>query len=399
MLSGKTILVGVTGGIAAYKAAEIVSRLKKLHAEVHVVMTDGAVRFITPLALRTLAATSVHTDTFAEPKMWNVEHIALAQRPDLILVAPATANTLAKMAAGIADNLLTSVLLATDKPVFAAPAMNHVMYHHPATQANIAVLKERRVRFIGPVSGFQACGSEGDGRMSEPAEIVAQVREYFQPPSALNGKKVIVTAGGTQESIDPVRFITNRSSGRMGYAVAEAMRESGAEVCLISAPTHLQAPSGVELTPVVSAQEMYQAVLSRYDRADVLVKVAAVADYRPAQSADQKIKKTGDQLTIELIPNPDILAELGKRKRGQILVGFAAETERLIEHAMEKIRRKNLDMLVANDVTKPGAGFESLTNIVSFLYPDGQRKDLVQMSKIEIARILVREIAELIEKK
>ncbi|MDR3288440.1 MAG: bifunctional phosphopantothenoylcysteine decarboxylase/phosphopantothenate--cysteine ligase CoaBC [Peptococcaceae bacterium] len=399
MLSDKTILVGVTGGIAAYKAAEIISRLRKLNAEVQVVMTEAATRYITPLTLRTLAAAPVYWDLFGEPKTWNVEHIALAQRPDLILIAPATANTLAKMAAGIADNLLTSVLLATDKPILAAPAMNHHMYHHPATQANIALLKERSVQFIGPDSGYQACGTDGDGRMKEPAEIVAAVQAYFTGISELRGKKVLVTAGGTQEAIDPVRYLTNRSSGRMGYAIAQAMREAGAEVSLISAPTHRPVPAGVKLIAVTTAVEMYEEVLRGYADADVVVKAAAVADYRPDRIAAQKIKKTGENLQLDLIPNPDILLELGKRKTRQILVGFAAETEDLIAQAQAKIRRKNVDLLVANDVTQEGAGFESPTNIVSILYPDGRRKDIPRLSKIEIARILVREIAGILEEK
>ncbi len=396
MLEGKKILVGVSGGIAAYKAAELVSRLRKQGAEVHVVMTQAATEFITPLTLRTLANNPVHVEMFAEPKLWNVEHIALAQNADVIVIAPATANIIAKMAAGLADDLLSSVLLASPAPIFIAPAMNHGMYHHPATQANLQCLKGRGVNFIGPANGFQACGTDGDGRMSEPAEIVEALNRYFVSRSRLKGKKVIVTAGGTQEPLDPVRYLGNDSSGRMGYAIAQAFQEAGAHTLLVSAPTHLEVPAGVEQIEVRTALQMREAVLEHYAGADVVVKSAAVADYRPAHPKMQKIKKNGENLTLELIPNPDILAELGKEKTHQILVGFAAETENPIESGREKLKRKNADMLVVNDVTLPGAGFGSPTNIVTFLFPDGRRVDLPQLEKLEIGRQIVEEVENIL---
>jgi len=396
MLAGKRILVGVTGGIAAYKVAEVVSRLRKLDVEVNVAMTKSATEFIAPLTLRSLSANPVYVDLFEEPKLWNVEHIALAEHVDAVIVAPATANTLAKMAMGLADNFLLTVLLATRAPIFVAPAMNHAMYHHPATQENLTRLRERGIKIIGPVTGFQACGTEGVGRMSEAVEIVDSIAQFFSESDCLKGKKALVTAGGTQEPLDPVRFLGNQSSGRMGYAIAQAMQEAGAETILVSAPTDLATPHGVTRVSVQTALEMHDAVLANFSNLDVVVKAAAVADYRPAAQAVQKIKKDGTNHTIKLVPNPDILAELGLRKTSQVLVGFAAETENLLANAQEKMYRKNVNLLVANDVTKPGAGFGSPTNIVSFLFPDGRRIDFPQMSKLEVARNLVREIANLL---
>lgn len=396
MLAGKKILVGVTGGIAAYKAAEIVSRLRKLEFEVHVAMTKSATEFIAPLTLRSLSANPVHVDMFDEPKLWNVEHIALAEHVDAVIVAPATANILAKMATGLADDFLSTVLLATRAPIFVAPAMNQAMYHHLATQENLARLRERGIKIIGPGTGFQACGIQGEGRMSEAAEIVEMITQLFCQTDCLKGKKALVTAGGTQEPLDPVRYLGNRSSGRMGYAVAQALQEAGAETILVSAPTDLPAPNGVKHLSVQTALEMYDTVLENFPKMDIIVKAAAVADYRPAAQAEQKIKKDGTNRTIELVPNPDILAELGRRKTSQVLIGFAAETENLLTNAQEKMHRKNVNLLVANDVTKPGAGFGSPTNIVSFLFPDGKRIDFPQMSKLEVARNLVGEITNLL---
>ncbi|HEY8875448.1 MAG TPA: bifunctional phosphopantothenoylcysteine decarboxylase/phosphopantothenate--cysteine ligase CoaBC [Desulfosporosinus sp.] len=396
MLTEKKILVGVTGGIAAYKAAEVIRRLHKLRAQVHVAMTKSATEFITPLTLQSLSSNPVYLDLFDEPKLWNVEHIALAEHVDAVVVAPATANILAKMATGLADDFLSTVLLATRVPIFVAPAMNHAMYHHPATQVNLALLKERGVHVIGPDTGFQACGTDGDGRMSEPVEIVETLTRFFTGRDWLKGKKALVTAGGTQEPLDPVRYLGNRSSGRMGYAIAQALQEAGAETILVSAPTDLPTPHGVTRISVQTALEMYDAVLSHFPEMDVVVKAAAVADYRPSVEAKQKIKKTGTSRTVELVPNPDILAELGRNKTSQVLIGFAAETENLLANAQHKMQKKNVNLLVANDITKPGAGFGSPTNIVSFLFPDGRRIDLPQMSKLEVARHLVREIASLL---
>jgi phosphopantothenoylcysteine decarboxylase/phosphopantothenate--cysteine ligase len=338
----------------------------------------------------------VYLDLFDETKRWNVEHIALAEHVDAVVVAPATANILAKMATGLADDFLSTVLLATRAPIFVAPAMNHAMYHHPATQVNLALLKERGVHVIGPDTGFQACGTDGDGRMSEPVEIVESLARYFAGADWLIGKKALVTAGGTQEPLDPVRFLGNRSSGRMGYAIAQALQEAGAETILVSAPTDLPTPHGVTRISVQTALEMYEAVLAHFPEVDVVVKAAAVADYRPAVQAEQKIKKDGTNRTLELVPNPDILAELVRKKTSQILIGFAAETENLLANALHKMQKKNVDLLVANDITKPGAGFGSPTNIVSFLFPDGRKIDFPQLSKLEVARHLVREIGKLL---
>ncbi|MDP4126652.1 MAG: bifunctional phosphopantothenoylcysteine decarboxylase/phosphopantothenate--cysteine ligase CoaBC [Bacillota bacterium] len=396
MLAGKKVLVGITGGIAAYKTAEVVSRLRKLHAEVHVAMTKSATEFITPLTLRSLSANPVYVDLFDEPKLWNVEHIALAEHVDAVIVAPATANFLAKIAIGLADDFLSTVLLATRAPIFVAPAMNQAMYLHPATQNNLTCLRERGVKIIGPGTGFQACGTDGIGRMTEALEIVETLAQFLSSRKLLKGKKALVTAGGTQEPLDPVRYLGNRSSGRMGYAIAQALQEAGAETTLISAPTDLATPSGVNRVSVHTALEMFEAVLSRFPEVDVVIKAAAVADFRPAVQAEQKIKKNGSNRVLELVPNPDILAELGRRKTSQVLVGFAAETENLLANAEDKMRRKNVNLLVANDVTKQGAGFGSLTNIVSFLFPDGRKIDFPQMSKHEVAQHLIREIANLL---
>ncbi|NLI90713.1 MAG: bifunctional phosphopantothenoylcysteine decarboxylase/phosphopantothenate--cysteine ligase CoaBC [Peptococcaceae bacterium] len=393
MLKGKRILLGVSGGIAAYKSVEIVSRLRKQGAEVDVVMTKSATEFVSPLTFRSISARPVYTNMFEEPKSWNIEHISLAEQADLVIVAPATANILAKMALGIADDFLSTVLLAVRVPIYVAPAMNHAMYHHPATQRNLETLRERGISFIGPANGFQACGTEGDGRMCEPIEIVTELTRFFSEKQFLKGQKVLVTAGGTREPLDPVRYIGNFSSGKMGYAVARAFVEAGAAVTLVSAPADLPVPQGVKMIRVITAEDMYREVLSVYQEQDIVVKAAAVADYRPAVFAGQKIKKKGENLTLELTPNPDILLALGQKKEHQFLVGFAAETQHAVENGSEKLRKKNADMLVVNDVTAPGAGFGTDTNIVSFLFPDGSRKDLPQMNKIEVARELVKEIA------
>jgi phosphopantothenoylcysteine decarboxylase/phosphopantothenate--cysteine ligase len=395
MLSGKTILLGVTGGIAAYKSVEIVSRLRKSGAQVDIVMTKAAAEFVSPLTFRSLSLRPVYTEMFAEPKSWNVEHIALAEKADLALVAPATANIIAKMALGIADDFLSTVLLAVRKPIIVAPAMNHAMYHHPATQQNLETLQKRGVHVIGPARGFQACGTEGDGRMSEPGEIIAELEALLSTKRVMQGQKVLVTAGGTREPLDPVRYIGNFSSGKMGYAIAQAFAEAGAEVTLVSAPADLSVPAGVKIVKVLTAEDMYREVLQLFPDQDIVVKAAAVADYRPQVRQEQKIKKKGENLILELVPNPDILAALGEKKEHQFLVGFAAETENILHNGLEKMRKKKTNMLVVNDITKPGAGFGTETNIVSFLFDDGTRKDLPKMTKLDIARELVKEIAAL----
>ena len=392
MMKGKTVVLGVCGGIAAYKAVDVVSRLLKQHAEVHVIMTDSATQFVTPLTFREISGNPVHTTMWTEPKLWNVEHIALARRADLFVIAPATANMIGKLAHGIADDFLSTTFMATTAPVLVVPAMNTQMYLNPATQSNLALLKQRGIQIQAPATGLLACGTDGVGRLPEPVEIVARICENFQHAGSMQGLRVLVTAGGTREAIDPVRYIGNRSSGKMGYAIAEAAAARGAEVTLISGPVALPVPSGVKRIAVESARQMREAVLQAFPDTDIVIKAAAVADYRPETAEVQKIKKAANSLTLVLTKNPDILAELGQLKQSQFLVGFAAETQELVAHATEKLRKKNLDMLVANDVTVSGAGFEADTNIVKILTPDGAIEELPQMSKQELGRLILDRI-------
>ena len=388
MLQGKKILLGVTGGIAAYKAVEVVSRLRKAGAEVRVVMTREATEFVTELTFREISGNPVTVDMWAPVQHWNVAHISLAEWADAALVAPATANIMAKAALGIADDMLTTTLLATTVPVFFAPAMNSNMYAHPATQKNINILSERGVHIIPPGTGKLACGAEGPGRLAEPAEIVAALERFFAEGDRLAGVKVLVTAAGTIEPIDPVRYIGNRSSGRMGYALAEEAAARGAEVVLVSGPSALQPPTGLKkFISVETAAEMREAVLREAETSRIVIKAAAVADYRPKSVSEHKIKKNDEELSIILEKNPDILKELGQKKRpGQILVGFAAETQNLLQYAREKMEKKNLDFIVANDVTKPGAGFNTATNLVKIISRDGGIEDVPMMTKREIAK-------------
>lgn len=408
MIDGKNIVVGVSGGIAAYKAVELVSRLKKAGATVYVIMTKAATEFVTPLTFRELSGNPVAVDLWSEVKHWNVEHIALASAADLFVVAPATANIIGKVANGIADDMLSTTIMATKAPVIMAPAMNTNMYENPLVQQNIAKLTALGYSFIEPASGMLACGVEGQGRLPEPACIVDYIIDFMKKQFAgpanpvkkndLAGKKVIVTAGGTREPLDPVRYIGNRSSGKMGYALAEAAKTRGAQVTLISGPTKLKPPEDVAYVAVETAAEMRQAVLNEYQTADIVIKAAAVADYKPRQVALQKIKKAGDTLTLVLEKNPDILLELGQYKKQQILVGFAAETESLLEHAGDKLMRKNLDMIVANDVTQAGAGFNTDTNIVKLLYRDGRIEEIAQMTKRELADVIFDKIQQIVKK-
>ncbi|MDF2928070.1 bifunctional phosphopantothenoylcysteine decarboxylase/phosphopantothenate--cysteine ligase CoaBC [Anaerospora sp.] len=395
MLLGKNIVLGVTGGIAAYKAVEIVSRLKKAGASVHVIMTEGATKFVTPLTFRELSANPVAVKMWEEPKTWNVEHIALATLADLFLIAPATANIIGKIANGIADDMLSTTVMATKAPVILAPAMNTNMYLNPITQQNIAKLASLGYHFIEPGTGMLACGVEGPGRLAEPSTIVEYVENLTKQSCSLAGKKVLITAGGTREPLDPVRYIGNRSSGKMGYALAAAAAERGAAVLLVSGPTNLPAPQGVAVVNVESAQEMRNAVLAEYPDADIVIKAAAVADYRSVAQAEHKIKKNDETLTILLEKNPDILAELGRLKTKQILIGFAAETEQLVTYATEKLNRKNADMIVANNVMLPDAGFNTDTNIVKLLYRDGRIEDLPKMEKTKLAGIILDKICGL----
>lgn len=398
MLAGKNVVLGVTGGIAAYKAVEIVSRLKKLGAVVHVIMTPAAANFVTPLTFREISGNPVVTDMWAEPKQWNVEHIALASLADVFLIVPATANIIGKIAGGIADDMLTTTVMATRAPVVLAPAMNTNMYLNPIVQANIAKLAGLGYHVLEPASGMLACGWEGPGRLPEPAVIVDKVLSLLVPSGPFAGKKVLVTAGPTREPLDPVRYISNHSSGKMGYALAAAAAARGADVVLVSGPTELAPPPAVKVTKVETAAEMRAAVLAEFADTDVVIKAAAVADYRPRTAAAQKIKKNDAEATLELTRNTDILAELGAHKQGQLLVGFAAETEELFKHATAKLTKKNLDMIVANDVTQAGAGFGSDTNIVKLLYRDGRVVELPQMAKNELAGIILDKIADLFAK-
>jgi phosphopantothenoylcysteine decarboxylase/phosphopantothenate--cysteine ligase len=396
MLHGKNIVLGVTGGIAAYKAVEIVSRLKKAGAAVHVIMTEEATKFVTPLTFRELSTNPVAVQMWEEPKTWNIEHIALATLADLFLIAPATANIIGKIANGIADDMLSTTVMATKAPVVISPAMNTNMYLNPITQQNIAKLTALGYHFIEPATGMLACGVDGPGRLPEPASVVEYVENLFKSSCSLAGKKVLITAGGTREPLDPVRYIGNRSSGKMGYALAAAAAERGATVLLISGPTNLSAPRGTTLVKVESAEEMRNAVLAEYNDTDIVIKAAAVSDYRCAEQAEHKIKKNDEVLTIVLEKNPDILAELGRLKTKQVLVGFAAETEQLVTYATEKLNRKNADMIVANNVMLPGAGFNTDTNIVKLLFRDGRVEDLPKMEKSQLAGIILDKICELL---
>lgn len=394
MLTGKCVVVGVTGGIAAYKACEVVSRLKKLNADVRVIMTRNATEFVQPLTFQSLSHNPVSVDTFANIQTWEIEHIALAQRADLFIIAPATANIIGKLACGIADDMLSTTVMATRAPVLIAPAMNTAMLENPATQQNIRTLESRGMRMIAPGVGMLACGTSGAGRMSEPEQIVAAAVEALRPREDFAGLAVVVTAGPTAEPLDPVRFITNRSSGKMGYALAEAARARGADVTLISGPTALDAPAGVNVVRIRTTQELYDAVMA-HASADVVIQAAAPADYRAREVSPTKIKRTGETLTVELVPNPDIAAALGERKRaGQTLVGFAAETNDVVANAQGKLRRKSLDLIVANDVTRAGAGFDVDTNIITLIDAESTR-ELPLMTKREAADRILDRVLEL----
>lgn len=383
MLSGKCVVLGVTGGIAAYKAAEIVSRLKKRGANVRVVMTGNAREFIAPLTFETLSANPVYTDSFE--KAWEIRHISLAKSADLMLVAPATANIIGKLAHGIADDLLSTTLMAMPAPILFAPAMNAQMYRSAANQDNLRLLRSRGVRFIGPETGLLACGDDDIGRMSEPDTVVGEVIRLLCPRRDLEGRRVLVTAGPTREMIDPVRFLSNRSSGKMGYAIAEAARDRGALVTLVTGPVALAKPTGIGLIEIVSTLELYEAVTQGARDADAVIQAAAPADFRPLRVADQKIKKGAEDMALALTRNPDIAEALGKVKRpGQALVIFAAETNDMRENARGKLIRKNADLVVANDVTQEGAGFSVDTNRVTLI--DREREEaLPLMSKREVA--------------
>ena len=395
-LTGREIVLGVTGGIAAYKSADLVSRLRHKGANVSVIMTANAAEFISPLTFRTLSARPVAVNTFQNPESWNVEHIALAQRAEVFLIAPATANILAKMAHGIADDMLSTTILATKAPILVAPAMNTGMWTADATQENVRILRKRGVLFIGPESGKLACGDTGAGRMSEPAEIVEALEQVFRTRNGMRGLKVLITAGATRERLDPVRFLTNDSSGKMGFALAEAARDRGADVTLVKGSTTAPVPHGVRVSEVESTEDLLETMKRETAEQDIIIQAAAPADYRPREISGTKIKKkSGEDLVIHLKETPDVAKAIGEMKHsGQTLVGFAAETDRLSEHAEEKLRKKNLDLIVANDVTKPGAGFGTDTNIATLITPDEAVERPLQ-SKRALAEDILDKILEL----
>ena len=395
-LTGREIVLGVTGGIAAYKSADLVSRLRHKGANVSVIMTKNATEFIAPLTFRTLSARPVAVDTFQSPEYWNVEHVALAQRAEIFLIAPATANILAKMAHGIADDMLSTTVLATKAPILVAPAMNTGMWTAEATRENVGILSRRGVHFVGPDRGLLACGDTGSGRMSEPADIVAEVERILGKKEDMKGLKVLITAGATRERLDPVRFLTNDSSGKMGFALAEAARDRGAEVVVVKGATTAALPRDLRVIEVESTGDLLETMEREAPENDIVIQAAAPADYKPAEQSPKKIKKqNGEELVIRLTETPDVAKAVGtKKKAGQTLVGFAAETDQLLEHAGEKLRRKNLDLIVANDVTQPGAGFGVDTNIATLITRDEMISRPLQ-SKRALAEDILDKVLEL----
>lgn len=388
-LQGKTVVLCVTGGIAAYKAADLTSRLRKCGASVYIIMTESATHFITPLTLEVLSEHRVVTDMFDRAFTWEVEHISLAKRADVFVIAPATANIIGKAAHGIADDMVSTTLMATKAPVVMAPAMNTNMYESPVVQQNIDILRSRNVVFVAPESGRLACGDVGSGKLADPADIVRAI-ETVLTPQDLTGLSVLVTAGPTREAMDPVRFISNHSTGKMGYAIAARARARGAQVTLVTGPVALAPPDGVTVVPVTSALDMYEAVLSRLPAQDWIIKAAAVGDYRPAQQADDKLKKKDDDMSVALVKNPDILKEIGMRKReDQTVCGFSMETRDLIQNSRLKLERKNCDMLVANNLKTAGAGFAHDTNVATFLYRDGSSEPLSLMQKDALSDLVL----------
>lgn len=401
MLKDKTIILGVTGGIAVYKAADLVSRLTKQNANVEVIMTEAATEFVNPLTFQTMSNNPVHTSMFNKIDKFDVEHISLAKKADMILVAPATANTIAKIAHGFADNLLTTVIMASHAKIVFAPAMNTEMYNNPLYQENMEKLGKLGYEFIEPGVGLLACGDYGAGKMAEPADIVDYVIASFVEKDLI-GKKVVITAGPTIEPIDPVRYISNYSSGKTGYLLANEAKNRGAEVVLISGPTSLQAPKGVELVRVNTTRQMFDAVGKYFDDCDVLIKSAAPADYRPKTTSPSKIKKKDDeddQLNIELVRNPDIAYHYAKKKNKQIIIGFAAESDNLLEHAKDKLKKKNFDFIVANDITKEGAGFRSDTNIVTIIENNNKVESYPKMSKEDLAKEIFDKVNNILKNK
>lgn len=389
MLKGKTVILGVTGSIAAYKAANLASMLKKQHADVQVIMTQNATQFMNPITFESLTGNKCLVDTFDRNFQFQVEHVALAKRADLAIVAPATANIMAKLAHGLADDMLTTTLLACRCPRLIAPAMNTRMYENPVTQDNMDILRKYGFRIIEPAVGHLACGDTGAGKLPPETLLLECILDEIAKEKDMKGLHVLITAGPTMEAIDPVRFISNHSTGKMGYALARVCRRRGAEVTLVSGKTNLEAPCGVTLVPVTSAQDMFEAVSSRAKEQDLIIKAAAVADYRPVTVAENKIKKSPGDMSIALERTTDILAWLGEHRReGQVLCGFAMETEHMVEHAKEKLTRKHVDMIAANNVKVAGAGFGTDTNVVTLITEDGV-EELAKMSKEEVASRIV----------
>lgn len=391
----KNILIGVTGGIAAYKVVEVASRLKKSGANVRVMMTRHATEFVSPRTFQEITGNAVSVDMFGDAANFHVAHIALADFADAILVAPATANFLAKAAHGICDDLLTTTIVASDKPLLIAPSMNTKMFDNPATQENLRILRERGAKILEPATGSLACGTSGKGRLPEPVDICAAVEKLFAT-GTLSGKKILVTAGGTVEAIDPVRYIGNRSSGRMGCEIARSAVDAGAQVTLIAGKIEVMPPPNLTFVSVESATQMREEVLKIFDTVDAVIMSAAVADFRVKNPSAQKIKKSDETLTLELVKNPDILRELGTLKKSQVLVGFAAETQNVLEYANKKLAEKNLDFIVANDVTAEGAGFGVSTNIASIIWRDGNVENFAKMSKSALATKIVERVATVI---
>ncbi len=387
-MNNKCIVVGVTGGIAAYKALDVISKLKKLGYETHVIMTKAACEFVTPLSFQSLSQNMVITDMFEEPKAWEIQHISLAQKADLILVVPATANIIGKVANGIADDMLSTTIMATKAPVIFASAMNTQMYANPIVQQNINKLKQFNYKFIEPASGRLACGDVGKGKLEDTEAIVEIVDSFLYTPKDLVGKKVLITAGPTQAPIDPVRYITNHSSGKMGYAIAKEARDRGAEVTLITGPTNIKPPGNIKVINVVTNNEMLNEVINIYGDMDIVIKSAAVSDYKIKEYSLEKIKKSSNTLNLELLKDTDILKLLGEKKQNQVLVGFAAESSDIIYNAKDKLLRKNLDYIVANDITQKDGGFKSDSNRVTIISKTSETITLDKMNKRDIARNL-----------
>lgn len=394
MLKGKTVVLGVTGGIAAYKIASLASMLVKQHADVQVIMTENATNFITPITFETLTGNKCLVDTFDRNFQFQVEHVALAKRADIFMIAPATANVIAKVAHGLADDMLTTTFLACKKPKYIVPAMNTQMYENPITQDNLDICRRYGMHVVEPASGYLACGDTGAGKMPEPELLMEYIMQELAFEKDMAGKKVLVTAGPTREAIDPVRYITNHSTGKMGYAIAQAAAGRGAEVTLVSGPVNLKAPLGVKLVPVTSAGEMFQAVTEASSMQDVIIKAAAVADYRPKYVGTEKTKKKDGDMNLEMERTDDILAWLGAhRQPGQVLCGFSMETENMLENSQAKLEKKNVDMIAANNLKTAGAGFGTDTNVVTIITREGA-EELAMMTKEQVAHQLLNRIMD-----